>query len=144
VGVKETLHPKKHKTYKRSGTPTKADKVLVAQFVANNAGDVSPVQERALAKVMRRSNELTKQLIDEAREKFLIRAGRYVDIHMETTEKALAIGSDKSLEVAARASQWALEHISEDGARIVERDKTESDGSKIMIGVQIAGMISGK
>ena len=148
MGVKESLHSTKRKkkspVSRGGGRISKSDKVLVAQFVANNAGDVSPVQERALAKVIRRSTEYTKQLIDEAREKFIARASRYVDIHLATTEKALAGDDPKSLEVAARASQWAIEHIGSDGARIVDKATTESSGAKIMIGVQLAEMIGAK
>ena len=132
--------PRKKIFTKRQGSPTKAEKELVAQFVMDQPGGITPRQTTSLARVLRRSKELTKQMIEDARENFVESAGRYVDIHKQATEAALANGDAKSLEVAVRGSQWALENLSEEGVRIVDKASSESTGTKIMVGIQVGGI----
>ena len=125
---------------KRRDKPTDTEKALIAQVVADQPGGILPSQVTALATALRRPKELTKQLVEEAKENFVASAGRYVDIHKEATEAALANGDSKSLEVAVRGSQWALENLSAEGVRIVDKVSTESTGPKIMIGIKLGGM----
>lgn len=100
---------------------------------------MAPAQVHSLAKALRRSRTAVRQAVEDARDTFVERAGRYVDIHMTTVEAALANGDAKSLEVAARGAQWALEHVSADGVRVVE--KTEANpGLKVAIGIKIGGV----
>ena len=136
--------PKKIFNPKRGGSPTKAEKELVAQFVLDQPAEVTPRQVNALAKVLRRSKELTKQLIEDAKDNFVESAGRYVEIHREAVEAALLNGDSKSLEVAVKGSQWAIESLSSDGTRIVEQPNVDSGGVKVMVGIKLGGMNADK
>src|SRR2546423_1165453 len=97
---------------RRVGPLTKVEKALVDQFVADQPREITPEQVRALAKLLRRSPNTIRQCITQARDDFASHAHRYVEIHHEAVETALAKGDPKSLEVALRGSQWALENIS--------------------------------
>lgn len=137
-----TLSPGKRATRakpKRTGSITQAEKEFVSKFVMDQPAEIAPVQVNALARVLRRSKEAVRSMVEEARENFVAGAGRYVEIHRQATEAALSNGDPKSLEVAARSAQWALTNISAEGSRIVDKASTESSGSKIYIGVKVGG-----
>lgn len=131
--------PKQKRKYRRMGGPSQAEKDMVAQFVMDQPKDLSRPQISALATVLNRTPAATKHLIEQAKDNFVAKAGRYVDIHLQTTEMALLNGDPKSLEVAARASQWAIEKISGGGVAIVDKNPSEGayGGPRIMIGVKI-------
>ena len=122
---------------KRMGVPTKADKALVAQVVLDQPAEITPAQITGLAKTLRRSKEAIKQMIEEARENFVVGAKRYVDIHRAATEAALADGDN---EQALKGSQWALQNISAEGVRIVEKAVDGPVGTKIMVGIKLGGL----
>ena len=119
---------------KRMGVPTKADKALVAQVVLDQPAEITPAQITGLAKTLRRSKDAIKQMIEEARENFVAGAERYVEIHREATEAALADGDN---EQALKGAQWALQNISAEGVRVVEKTVEASSGSRIMIGIKL-------
>ncbi len=125
---------------RRLGRTTLPEQDLVAALVLDQPQPMTEQQIGNLSRVLRRSKEAIRDMVDHARENFVTRAERYVDVHAEATEAALKAGDPKSLEVATRSSQWALEHISADGARIVEKSATQGSGVKILIGVKIGGM----
>lgn len=126
---------------KKAGIPTQAEKALVAQFVADQTCDVTPPQERALSRLLRRSPEATRKLIEEAKEQFVAAAPHYVTVHRQAVDMALANGDPKSLDVAVRGSQWALESMGDDTVRIVDKQKAAAtSGSKILIGVAVGGV----
>jgi hypothetical protein len=111
---------------------------MVARFVMDQAQPITPVQERAMARMLRRSPETVRDLIQDARATFATRAPRYVDIHLRATEKALASGTVNGLETALRSSQWAIERIAQDGARVIDPPKAAaSSGPRIVIGVEV-------
>lgn len=141
--AKPTLQPDgKIRHYKRTGPVTPEEKLVVAHFIAAQKQELSAAQERGLAQTLNRSTDMVKRIIDEAKLTFVERAGRYVDLHMETVETALANGDAKSLEVARRGSEWAIEHASMDGHRVVEAEKVAADtGVKIVVGVQVGGAV---
>lgn len=122
---------------KRSGALTKADKELVARVVLDHPCEVAPQQVNSLAKALRRSRTAIKQAVEEARENFVESAGRYVEIHRAATEQALSDGDN---ETALKGSQWAIAHISHDGARVVEKESSEPSGNRIMIGIRVGGV----
>lgn len=123
------------------GPPSNQDRAIVEGIVANTAGGLQASDVRALAKVMRRSPDVVAGLIAEARDKFLGSAGRYVEIHRQAVEDALADGSAAALEQAIKGSQWAIENLAAEGARIVDKpDKNSGAGVKIMVGVQLGGL----
>src|SRR5713101_7029821 len=94
---------------RRVGPLTKDEKALIGQFLADQPHEVTREQIKLLAKLMHRSPNTIRQCIEQARENFVASAGRYVEIHLAATEAALANGDPKSLEVAARGAQWAME-----------------------------------
>ena len=124
------------KVCKRVGGISKDEKEIVAGVVMSQAGEMTTTQINGLARAMRRSPAVVKGLIEDARDQFVEKAGRYVEIHMEATEGALAEGDH---EQALKGSQWALTNISGEGARIVDKPNTESGGVKVMVGIKIGG-----
>jgi hypothetical protein len=111
---------------------------MVARFVMDQDQPITPVQERAMARMLRRSPEVIRDLIQDARVTFATRAPRYVDIHLRATEEALASGTVTGLDTALKASQWAIERIAADGARVIDPTKAvASSGPRIVIGVEV-------
>lgn len=131
-----------HKVGKRQGGVTKPEKDLVAAFVQDQPREITESQVNGLARTLRRSKDVTKRLIEDARERFVDSAGRYVDIHMQAAEAALVNGDAKSLEVASKAAQWALTNIGAEGTRIVDKPSAETNTPKVLIGIKIGGVNS--
>lgn len=127
-------------TYRREGPVTQAEKDLIAKVVSDSPRELKQGQINGLAQALRRSRETIKALVEEARDTFVERSKRYVDIHMEAAEKALADGSAKALEQAVKASQWAMENLSAEGARIIDRPTDQAGGHKILIGIKVGGV----
>jgi hypothetical protein len=133
--------PRPFKPLKRKGKATEAEKALVAQFVLDQPAAITPSQTTALARTLRRSKEATIALIEQAKENFQSDAERYVVIHKEAVEKALANGDSKSLQVAVQGSEWALENLQAEGVSIVgKKQEVGSQAGKIMIGINIGGI----
>lgn len=92
---------------------------------------------RALAKVTHTAPDTIRDLIEEAKTRFVGSIIDYVDIHKTATQDALANGDN---EVAIKAAQWAIEKTSHAGASVIERDKAKPDtGTKILIGIRLGG-----
>lgn len=126
--------------FRRQGKPSEAEKALVAQVVQDQPTTITPSQINGLAKALNRTPAVIKQLVAEARENFVAAAGDYVAIHKQAAQLALANGDAKSLDVAVKASQWAIQSISADGQRVVERTTSEPTGQKIFIGINVGGV----
>jgi hypothetical protein len=124
----------------RRGPITMNEKDAVAAIVMDQPGPISAQQEKALAVTLRRSPAAVKALIEEAREHFAAKAGRYVEIHAQGVEDALKNGTVAGLDVALKGSQWAIERIAQDGSRIVDKAADTNTGTKIVIGVQMGGI----
>jgi hypothetical protein len=136
---------RRRKLPKRTGIITKVEKDLIARVVADQSSEMTERQINALAVVTRRSKALVKKAVEEAHETFVDRSKRYVDIHLQAVEAGLNRGTDKGLEVAQKGSQWAIENISEQGARVIEKQaKDDNAGARIMIGVKIGGIDEAK
>ncbi len=129
----------KLKLYRR-GAPSKAEKALVAQVVQDFPGELGPSQVNALAKTIKRTKEAVKEMILQAKENFVSEAESYVALHKKVVEAAYANGDAKSLDVAAKGAQWAIENIGAEGTRIIEAAKTVPQGMKLLIGVNIGGL----
>lgn len=138
--ARSVLAPDRKKTFYRRGAPSKAEKALVGQVVQDFPGELGPSQVTALAKTLKRTKEAVKAMIEQARENFVSTAESYVDIHKKVVDAALANGDAKSLDVALKGSQWALENIGSDGTRIIEAAKTGPSGTRVMVGIQIGGL----
>ena len=126
---------------KKMGIPTKPEKMLIAQFVADQTQEITPSQITGLAKTLRRTKEMVRRLVEEAKESFVESAVDYVRIHKQATDAALASGTVAGLEVAVGASQWAMENLSAEGARIIDKAAGKGSGSPVInVGVKIGGM----
>jgi hypothetical protein len=134
------LATKKRQQKRRKSPLTPEEKGIIDQVILDSPGGLATSQERGLSQALCRPLAALKPYIEEAREKFVKRAPRYTDIHIAAAEKALANGDAKSLEVATRSSQWALENISAEGARVVDKETKETSGVKILVGVKIGGL----
>jgi hypothetical protein len=130
----------KGKRYKKQGKPTDAEKAVVAAVVLDSPAEVTPQQVSALATALNRTPAAIKKLVQDARTMLVSSAGDYVAIHKLATEAALRAGDPKSLDVAIKASQWAIQNISADGARVVDKASTEPQGQRIFIGIKMGGM----
>ena len=122
---------------KRHGKVTDSDKALIARVVLDQPGGMSRAQEHGLALALRRTRETTRKLIEEAREDFAGDAPDYVRIHREATESALMLHDH---DAALKGAQWAINHISLDGARLTEKEAVGPTGSRILIGIKVGGM----
>lgn len=130
-------------TVRRAGIPTIAEENLVTALVLDSPVELNSKQVNGLAKALRRPVSTVRTMIEKAQTKFRSKAERYVEVHLEATEAALRRGTDRSLEVATKASQWAIEKMSGEGARIIEPAAVVGPGQlgpRVMIGVKIGGM----
>ena len=126
------------RVFNRMGPVSPVEVGFVAQFLKDQPREITETQTRALSKVMRRSKEVIKDLIEQAREEFQSSGLDYVRLHKEATISAFERGDD---EVAIKASQWAIANMSQEGTRVVEKVAAEGGGGvRIMIGVQMGGI----
>ena len=122
---------------RRAGSTTKAEKELVARVVLDQPREVSPRQIHGLAIALRRPKEVIRALVEEAKEHFVANASDYVRIHKQATDQALENGEN---DIAAKAAQWAMEHLSAEGVRIVEPKADQAAGNRIQIGIKLGGI----
>lgn len=126
------------RVFKRMGPVSEVEVGFIKQFLQDQPREITPTQEKALSKVMRRSKEVIRNIIEQAREEFQGSALDYVNIHKEATIAALEHGDN---EVAIKSAQWAITNMSQEGTRVVEKVAAEGGGGvKIMIGVQMGGI----
>lgn len=124
------------------GQITGPERQLVAQLVHEHPRELSEQQVNGLARAMRRSPAVVKELVERAKEDFVSQADHYVQVHRQATDQALANGDAKSLGVAVEASQWFLEKVSEQGVRVIEKEQKADTGQRILIGIKIGGIDS--
>ncbi len=129
--------PKKKRTYKRAGSPSKTEKAIVAAIALDTPGPVTPSQTTAIARMFNRSEGAVKSMLAQARENFTNDALHYVDIHRAAAEGALATND---FDTARKAAAWAIEHVSSEGKRIVEKAESGPSGVRIMVGVRLGGV----
>jgi hypothetical protein len=124
---------------KRVGRVTKPERDLVAQVVLDQPGPLSPSQVNGLAKALRRSKAVVKELIEDAQDKFRANAEFYVDMHRKAVEAAHVAGDQ---DVAMKGAQWAIERVSAEGAHIIEPKVAEQTGQgpRVMIGIKVGGL----
>lgn len=130
-------------TPRGGGRLSKVEKSIIAHLVQDTPGEVSRDQVQSTALMLRRNPRTVAQAIAEAREKLQEHASRYVEIHLEAAERALASGDH---DVARKAAAWAMERISSrDESGKVERviepaSQSERDVPRIQIGIALGGM----
>jgi hypothetical protein len=133
---------------KRGGSISKVEQALISQFVLDQPREVTEKQVTALSKVLRRSKEAVRDMVVKAREKFNESATFYVQSHKRAVLRALDVKTKdgeydaKALDVAARASQWALENLSAEGQRVVDKPLAGKDhsGPRIVVAVRVGGL----
>lgn len=145
MGIRTSLQigAVKGRHYKKQGKPSPAEKAIVAAVVLDSPAEVTPAQITGLATALRRTPAAIKKLVAEAREMLVSSAGDYVRMHKQAVEAALIHGQQgdaKALDVAVKASQWAIQNITQDGQRIVDKASTEPQGQKIFIGIRVGAM----
>lgn len=126
---------------KRTGSFSKVEKALVAQFVADQPTEVTPAQVSGLARTLRRSKDAIRKMVEDAKENLQASVDEYREIHLQATRDAAAADSVGGKEVAIKASQWAMENIAADGVRVVEKAKMEAPtGPRILVAVRVGGV----
>ncbi len=125
----------------RAAAHLKSTTDLVQNLVDRKKGMVTVRDVKALAAVTGESPTRLQMILVEAKERFAASAVDYVNLHKQATEAAVANGDAKSLDVATRAAQWAIEKMSHKGERIIEKEvvKEGTSGTKIMIGLSLGG-----
>lgn len=86
------------------------------------------------------SGKTVRKVIKAARESLARQAERYVEAHGELVEACLANGDAKSLGVAAKATEWALERIADGETRIIDKPSTAPNQPSLQIGIAIGGI----
>lgn len=140
--MKYTKPTGKRTPAKRPGRVTKDEKAVVKAIVRQAGGDLPLDRTKALAKVFNRPVGAVKAMVTRAKDNLAADAEFYVDTHRDAVETALehgkATSNDKMLEVARKGSEWALEHTSGDGKRIIDQPSSAPQGTRIMIGVKLS------
>jgi hypothetical protein len=134
--LRAAAHYKATKVLK-AGNLTRAEKAIVAQVVQENPTP-APAQVTALSTILQRKPQSIKNAIAAARERFQSYAMDYVESHHKTL-------ASSDPDVARKAAQWAIEHLStrdKDGnmERIVEAAESADERPNISIGIQLGGM----
>ena len=136
--------PKTKRKYKRTGKVTKKELALVKAITSETPETPSNDQTKALAKVFNRPVSTMKKAIATARESLAADSQFYVDTHRAIVEQAALIGvstmNDKALDIARKGAAWAIERISGDGKRIVDKVDNGPQGTRIMIGIKLSNM----
>jgi len=117
------------------GILSAAEKAMVATVAQS---DPHPTQVTALAVAMQRKPSTIRKSIQQAREEFQASAMDYVRAH----KKVLDSGDP---DVARKAAQWAIEHMSHrddkgNVERIVEASEGADDRPSIQIGINLGGV----
>ena len=128
-------------TGKHVGPPSKAEKQFIGQLVADNGGVLTKRQVKAAAELLQRQPRMIRKHIERARREFNGRALKYVDLHMKAVEDGINTGDPKGIEAGMKGAQWAIERISHEGARIVDKEANQPSGTRVMVGIQIGGLI---
>jgi hypothetical protein len=134
---------KAKKRSRRTSPFAQSEKKIIDGIALDNPNDQ---QIEALAIAMRRPVETVAVAVESsiaaARRKLQDRAEEYVDLHMEASRLAIAMGE---VGEARKAAEWGMTNISGktsagDSERIVEKVTTDSDAPRIQIGINLGGL----
>jgi len=140
VSTEALIKLDRKRSAKQSAHYSREETHFIEGIVQRAKGPISPDKVNQIARRLDRPARSVKDAIQKAREKFALRAERYVDIHLDAVESALQSGTDDALEVAMKGSQWAIEHIRSEGSGVIETLDKNDSGMKIMIGIKLGGM----
>jgi hypothetical protein len=126
----------------RTGRLTATEKSIITGLIADTPGDITPTQVESLAITLRREPDTIADAVAAARVKLQENLGRYVDIHREAAELALATDDP---DVARKAAEFMIEKVSarrKDGKveRLIEAAASEPNGPRIQIGIALGGV----
>lgn len=137
---------KYHKAHPSTkGHYSDADKLAIEELALSNPTVSSDTLANGASRVLKRRKESIKRQVEAVREKFASQAESYLDAHNRVLEAALRASEEdknaRAMEQARLASEWGLENISLDEARIVDKNKKEeSSGVVVNVGLKIGGM----
>jgi hypothetical protein len=115
---------RRHPTLVARSTAQRVDAVIAAAAEVLTAG--TPIEKAAIAAGASADGRSVKALVRTARELFARRAEFYVEAHAAATTIAAQDGN-------AGPAQWALEHIAEDGERVVDLPKTGGTAAPVQV-----------
>jgi hypothetical protein len=125
------------------GRLTNLEKSLIESMVMNTPHELTRQQVDAAAMMLKRSRQAIKNHVAKAKEALQRNASRYVDLHLEAAETALANGDT---DTARKAAEFALKHISasDDDGTVALIDAPAAAaapaGPSIRIGIALGGM----
>lgn len=124
---------------KSGSSITAAERDIIQRVVEQQPNTaLTERQVTGLAHALRRKPDTVKAVIEDARHELAMRTPRYMDVHMQATEGALR---KEDFDTAGKLAQWALENVSEDGQRVVEKGQgVPGSGVQVMIGLNLPGM----
>jgi hypothetical protein len=124
------------------GRLTKTERAIIAHVVQDTPGEMTREQVQSTAMMLRRNPRTVVQAIREAREELQQRAGKYIAIHLEAAEQALASGD---YDTARKAAEYILDRLSardESGRieRIIDKEDDQRQLPEIKIGIALGGL----
>lgn len=131
---------RKPKQPRRKFRLSPAEKDIIAEVVQKSETPITTEQVKGLALTLNRRKETIKKAIEAAREDFAESAGEYVRAHKEVVTRGLEDGSVKGLEQARLGAEWAMENMSLEGSRVIDKPTKEGSGVQVFVGVKIGGM----
>lgn len=132
--------PKKKPRARRTGPLTKAERQITKMLVKDSPQTITPNQTTALARMFKRPVSTVKSMLTRAREDLASDASFYVDAHRQVVEDALAINGPQALDIARKAAAFAITNISGEGKRLIDKQESGPQGTRIFIGVKLSNM----
>ena len=125
---------------KHRGPLTNKETAIIEAVVADSQEPITEGKVHGLSVTLQRRKETIRRAVERAREHLAEQADHYVTVHKQVVDEALAEGTPKGLEQARLGSEWALENLSIEGTRVVDKGSKDASGVQVMIGVQIGGL----
>jgi hypothetical protein len=130
----------------KPGALSSTEKSIIDSIVASN-NEIVPSQIDATGIALRKDPATIARYVLAAKEKFAENASKYVDIHRQVMEKALASDNPKAWDTARKAGEFGMTNISakdRDGKsiRIVDSVESSSSAPQIRIGIALGGLPS--
>lgn len=126
----------------KRGSLTHRENFVIDAIVRESPGELLPAQIEATAIALNRRPATIADALEKARAKLQDQAEKYVDIHLQAVEDALA---DRDQDTARKGAEWYLEKISArdssgKSTRIIEASSAESSAPSVRIGIALGGL----
>lgn len=123
---------------RKGGMPNKSEQTIIDHIAKQPEHQVTPAILESAAIIVHKSPETLARHVIAARQRLTEHAEKYVDLHMQSADAALANGEYGE---ARKAAEWALEKISVGSRRIVDAPSTaQSTAPVIRIGIALGGI----